>query len=143
MLRLIVEDDDLGKEAFGSLWASKDTPWAEAASAIDWANEADGSETGRNLFLQTKYTDERTCLSCAETLTAAGAAARHSLIAAFGMVAPNIKDSFGKDELDDVPIELISERLSQWQENLPCFNDWVAARESLEDTTSMERPEHC
>jgi very-short-patch-repair endonuclease/KaiC/GvpD/RAD55 family RecA-like ATPase len=129
--RIIDEEDDFGREVFGTLWASEDTSWGEAGNTLKWAADADRNETPCNLFGLANTTDEKSCQSTAISLETAISAFRQTLVSAFDIVRPNTADAFG-GEMEDVPLTVVSDRLNRWIESLHDFNDWVSANEALE-----------
>ncbi len=136
-LQALLSADETGRQAFGGAWRAENSDWNQLSAIVEWVG-GEGDACVDASFRKTFAELERR-----ESFTGLGAALGEKLgeawLAATALkdeVALNLAAAFGPDTLENVPLEILSERLNQWinrLEDLTRWNTWfvraVRARE--------------
>jgi very-short-patch-repair endonuclease len=132
-LRKLGEYDQIGQAAFGSFWRKERSDWEQLRLIHDWVErhtEAGLSSSFRNMFAG--ITDQSAVAKLVAQLTGQLLAARDTVPKLIGELAVDLKTAFSAEEVVQIPLQAISERLAVWQnttEKLPGWtNYFVRAR---------------
>ena len=119
---------ETGRQAFGGAWHGENSDWNQLDAIIGWVdreNDACVDVGFRKVFAELDRRDEFGGMSTAlaERLEEAWMAAQ----AVQAEIALNLSSAFGSDSLENVPLDAIIERLTQWRaklEELTRWNTW-------------------
>ncbi len=124
-----LEDDaaqQVGRQAFSSMWRGADSDWPALAALADWeraCREAGVPEDFRQTVAGANLPQAQ---PLAAQLAAEAPAALEELRRLFDSVELDVASAFGVGELDDVPLDALLRRLALWRENAGRMTQWVA-----------------
>jgi very-short-patch-repair endonuclease len=121
-------------QALGSLWANDKTSWAEARMLATWARQAVSELGSNNLFtLAAKTTDLHVFSKFADALEDAISKTLSLLQEIQQAIRPDPRVLFSTSDLNSATLPQIAARLALWRENLARINEWVTARNILQN----------
>lgn len=116
--------DELGAEAFGSLWRGAGSDWQTLGDAVAWFDENDDL---RHVASRVKNADN--VASKARTLVSEREALSEQISQTLAPLGLSPQAAFGIDELSQVPLGDLSYRLVEWSTSGEELYQWVAYRD--------------
>jgi very-short-patch-repair endonuclease len=125
----VSEQSELGQDALGAYWAHTETDWGTVDQLIAWSNSV--GQLDPALVERGADVDDQVCGAIAGNLKTAVDA----FLRAFAKVAkctrPDVQILFAIPDLEQADLVLVSNTIEHWITELPSFDEWVQARESI------------
>jgi very-short-patch-repair endonuclease len=129
--RGLEQEEEFGRAVLGSLWTAADTDWAAVEALLDWAEEAARSVLPAVLFALAPTIDPACCAVLAAKLESALGTFSAGFARLAAIIRPDLRRVFGSEEIDQVSLAAVADKLDGWMRTVEGFNDWVMAREAL------------
>jgi AAA domain len=132
------KERDFGSAVLGSIWAFEKTRWTALDALLAWVTEAEKCDAPFDLFALALAGDDQGCTSLANDLEKALSSFRAAFVRIAEIVRPSAAETFGIADIEQVPLRSVLERLETWVKGVDRFNDWVGARDALDNLASMK-----
>jgi len=122
----LAKQDDLGRDAFGSLWAGEESDWSHLLAVVDWMKGSNGqviSNQFRQLYSQLPAPEE--AVGAAAQCSAALAAAKAQVNQVVSDYKIDLKIAFEQDSVDTVEFSALKSRITDWLSQPSSLFDWA------------------
>ena len=131
--RLVNTSSDLGLNCFGSAWwHGRKSEWNNLKKTMSWRNECVNKGVGESFFESLPH------IESFEECATAGKTAKESLDELHSLLADMIaklsfvpREGFGEDDLVDVDLDALEQRLQRWKETPEALHLWVNLRHRI------------
>ena len=120
------------QSALGPIWANTESRWQDARALAAWTRAALSEIGGRQIImLAARSPDLSAYADYVSGLERAATESNTAFQRVCRAVEPDLRDAFGTEGPQDIPLELLLAKLSAWRTQIGAANDWVAARGAL------------
>ncbi len=122
----LAKQDELGRDAFGSLWAGEESDWSHLIAVVEWMKGSNGqviSNQFRQLYSQLPAPEE--AVGAATQCSADLQAARVHLGQIVSDYKLDCKVAFEQESVETVEFSAIKARIGEWLEQPSTLFDWA------------------
>ena len=125
-LRKIREHESVGRAAFGSLWRNEKSDWNQLGAVLEWVirqNEAGLSSSFRHMFAG--ISDQSAIGKLVPQLGERLLSASETIRKLFAELSVDSSVAFAMGELEQIPLDALSDRLAAWQDATDHLPSWT------------------
>ena len=121
--------DTIGSEAFGAKWNGAESDWVALRVIYDWVAESRTQDLPGDIRqISARSSDVAPVRKLLGDVAHGLEQLPSQLNAVFEIVALQLPEAFGVEQLDDCPVSQIAERLVAWSHNAEGISHWVQYR---------------
>ncbi len=136
MIKVLTDNDQLGRQAFGRFWRGANTDWPALTSVWEWLGtvETGGLDSGLRL-VAARLDDKAELDRLADAIQSDAAAVQSKINTLAAALALDVGEAFAQAEFDTVELAALGERLAEWLARPDDLSRWISLRVRLEEAT--------